>query len=101
MSASHSAASGQPPLVAAQARALVGALAAAAAHGPIGPATVLAATATLNRLLVTLAEYEAVADELADEALSAERDRHAAIAAGEVVPFPRRPGITTSAGAVA
>jgi len=62
-----------------------------ARFGFISAATVLAYTATLQKTLLTLAEYETALDELTVEALDAERARAQAIATGAVVHIPTRP----------
>ena len=77
--------------IATQARQTVAELALAARSGPVGPATVLAYTARLHKLLLTLAEFETISDELADEARELHEARHAALHAGTVIAFPIRP----------
>lgn len=86
------------PSIAAQARQALAELAAAARSGPVGPATVLTYTARIQRHLDTLAEFEAVTDELADEAREAEHARAEAIRSGAALPFPTRPGLYTGTG---
>lgn len=86
------------PAIAAQARQALAELAAAARSGPVGAATVLAYTARIQRYLVTLGEFEAVTDELADEARQAERARAEAIRTGQALAFPKRPGLYTGTG---
>ena len=87
-----------PTSIANQARQTVAELALAARSGPVGPATVLAYTTRLHKLLLTLAEYEAVADEITADALDQHRATHAAIAAGDVLRFPTRPRLYTGTG---
>lgn len=84
--------------IAAQARQALAELAAAARSGPVGPAIVLTYTARIQRHLVTLAEFEAVTDELADEAREAEHARAEAIRTGAALAFPTRPHLYTGTG---
>lgn len=81
------------PCIAAQARQTLAELANAARSGPVGPLTILAYVARLQRHLVTLAEYEETLDRLADEDREAEATRRAAIRTGAALPFPERPGL--------
>lgn len=81
-----------------KARLTLAELANAARSAPVGPATVLAYVARLRRHVDLLAEYEDAADELATEALDAERARYLAIQSGQVIPFPSRPRIYTGQG---
>jgi hypothetical protein len=90
-----------PNSIALRARQALAELALAARSGPVGPTTILAYTARINRDLVFLAEYEAVADELAIEAQDAHRATQAALAAGTVIAFPTRPKLYTGTGGTA
>jgi len=89
----------QPPATeAGKAQLALAELALAARCGPLGPATVLAYVARLQRQVALLAEYEEAADELAAEALDEQRARHEAIQAGTVLAFPARPRLYTGHG---
>lgn len=84
--------------IANQARQTVAELALAARSGPVGPATILAYTARLQKLLVTLNAYEEMADETAAETFDMLRAREAGLNAGTLVAFPTRPKMHTGTG---
>lgn len=91
----------RPPTEAGRAQLALADLASAARSGPIGPATVLACVARVQRHIARLAEYEETADWIAADALDEQRARFEAIQAGTVILFPARPRLYTGQGGTA